>query len=96
MLAVFRYIRYKGIKQHDLSDYKGGRKMNCPICGCIMITDGNMMVESVDTRDGTETTLCCAYRCRDAECESFTEGYIWTFNGESFIMHQMERELEAA
>jgi hypothetical protein len=54
------------------------------------------MVESIDTPDGAVTSVQNAYQCRNAECESFTEGYVWTFNGECFIMHHLERHLEAA
>ncbi len=57
---------------------------------------GSTMIESLDTPDGAVTTVQDAYRCRNTECESFTEGYVWTFNGESFIMHHMERDMESA
>jgi len=54
------------------------------------------MVESMDTPDGAVTTVQSTYQCRNAECESVAGGYLWTFNGESFIMHHLERHLEAA
>ncbi len=61
-----------------------------------MIPAGSTLVESIDTADGAVTTVQNTYQCRNAECDSFTEGYIWTYNGESFIMHHLERHLEAA
>lgn len=54
------------------------------------------MVESMDTSDGAVMSVQNTYQCRNVECESFTQDYIWTFNGESFIMHHLERHLEAA
>jgi hypothetical protein len=54
------------------------------------------MVESIDTPDGVVTTVQDTYHCRNAECESCTESYIWTFNGENFIMHHLERYPDAA
>ena len=70
--------------------------MFCPICDCRMIPVGSTLVESIDTADGAVTTVQNTYQCRNAECESLTEGYIWTYNGECFIMHHLERSLEAA
>ena len=70
--------------------------MFCPICDCRLMPVGSTMVESMDTPDGAVTTVRNTYQCRNAECDSCTEGYVWTFNGESFIMHHMERHLEAA
>ncbi|MDP2158727.1 MAG: hypothetical protein Q8K68_13585 [Nitrospirota bacterium] len=70
--------------------------MFCPICSCRLMPVGSTMVESMDTPDGAVTTVENTYQCRNVECESFTEDYIWTFNGESFIMHHIERHLEAA
>jgi hypothetical protein len=61
-----------------------------------MIPVGSTLVESIDTADGAVTTIQNAFQCRNAECESFTEDYIWTYNGECFIMHHLERPLEAA
>jgi DNA polymerase IIIc chi subunit len=61
-----------------------------------MIPAGSTLVESIDTADGAVTTVQNTYQCRNAECDSFTERYIWTYNGESFIMHHLERHLEAA
>jgi len=61
-----------------------------------MIPAGSTLVESIDTADGAVTSVQNTYQCRNAECDSFTEGYIWTYNGESFIMHHLERHLEAA
>ncbi len=61
-----------------------------------MIPAGSTLVERMDTSDGAVTTVQDTYQCRNAECESFTEGYIWTYNGECFIMHHLERNLEAA
>jgi hypothetical protein len=57
---------------------------------------GSTMIESLDTSAGTVSSVQEAYQCRNAECEAFTEAYVWTFNGESFILHRMERPLEAA
>jgi len=57
---------------------------------------GSTMVESMDTPDGAVTTVQNTYQCGNAECVSLTEGYLWTFNGECFIMHHLERHLEAA
>jgi len=57
---------------------------------------GSTMVESMDTPNGAVTTVQSTYQCRNAECESVAGGYLWTFNGESFIMHHLERHLEAA
>ncbi|MBI5075132.1 MAG: hypothetical protein HZB62_08230 [Nitrospirae bacterium] len=70
--------------------------MICPICSCRLTPVGSTMVESMDTSDGAVMSVQNTYQCRNAGCESFTEDYIWTFNGESFIMHHLERHLEAA
>jgi len=70
--------------------------MFCPICSCRLMPVGSTMVESMDTPDGAVTTVQSTYQCRNCECESVAGGYLWTFNGESFIMHHLERHLEAA
>jgi hypothetical protein len=57
---------------------------------------GSTMVESMDTPDGAVMSIQNTYQCGNAECESVNDGYLWTFNGESFIMHHLERNLEAA
>lgn len=70
--------------------------MICPICSCRLKPTGSTMVESMDTTDGAVMSVQKTYQCRNSECESCSEGYIWTFNGECFIMHHLERHLEAA
>jgi len=57
---------------------------------------GSTMVESMSTCDGAVMSVQNTYLCENAACESLAEGYLWTFNGESFIMHHLERHLEAA
>jgi len=68
--------------------------MICPICNRSLVLAGSTMVESMDTPDGALTTVQDTYRCRNTDCESFMEAYIWTYNGESFLMHHLERPLE--
>ncbi len=70
--------------------------MVCPICSRQLLPAGIKMVESMDSSDGAVMSVQNTYQCRNVVCESFTEDYIWTFNGESFIMHHIERHREAA
>ena len=84
------------LRSRILSDFKGGRKMFCPICNCRLVPAGSTMVESMDTPDGAVMTVQDTLQCSNAKCDSCAEGYVWTFNGECFIMHHLEIPLEAA
>jgi hypothetical protein len=87
---------YTDIIYRNLSDFKGGRKMFCPICYHRLALTGHDMVVTTDTSDGAVSTVRKSYQCRNVRCNSIIGDYIWTYNGERFLMHHLERPLETA